>query len=900
MKKLLLFFTLHLVSSTIYSQSVPSDFYKPKVDFPVGSGPFFLAIGDLDGDGKPDIAVANFNDNSLSVLRNTSTIGAIGASSFAAKIDFATGNSPTKVAIGDIDADGKADLVVANYLSNTISVLRNTSTAGNISFAAKVDFATGANPEFPAIGDIDGDGKPDVVVDNVGSNTISVLRNTSTSGSISFATKADFTTGSNPRELAVIDVDGDGKLDVAVANVSSNNISVLRNTSTSGTTTFAAKLDFATGDGPFALVATDADGDGKPDLAVTNAFSSTVSVLRNISTAGSISFAAKTDFATGTGGRGTPQGIAAGDADADGKPDLIVSNASANTISVLRNLSTTGTVSYAANVDFATGTSPLGVALGDIDGDGSPEVAVANNSSNTVSVLQRVVTNTAPVITSNGGGAVADTSIAENIAIVTNVFATDVDAGTTITYNIPAIGGADSSKFVINSTNGELRFKTAPNFDMPTDVGANNVYEVIVVASDGVLGDTQTVRVTITNVNEAPVIVSSGGGSTGNENIPENSTFVVGVLATDQDAGSTITYSISGGVDQSKFTINNTTGGLSFITAPNFEAPTDFGADNIYVVTVRATSGSLSDEQTIAVSIRNVNEAPSITSNGGGDNSSISIPENTTAVTTVTATDPDAGTTMKYSKSGGADSSKFVIDSTSGALRFTTAPDFEAPTDADANNTYIVIVRASDGTNTDEQTLTVAVTNVAETSLPANLVNVKAYQKGTAIQVEWTSLTELNVDRFEVEKSTDGQTFTTLGTIQARGNSTGHVNYSLPDHAAQGGSNYYRIKAIDKNGTAQYSSVVRVNVGSSNRSITVYPNPVTTNTISLQLSNLERGKYTVTLTNKLGQQLYYSVIEHNGGSSTQTLRINSSFPKGSYQLQVIGDDVRMTKQLIKQ
>jgi hypothetical protein len=91
-----------------------------------------------------------------------------------------------------------------------------------------------------------------------------------------------------------------------------------------------------------------------------------------------------------------------------------------------------------------------------------------------------------------------------------------------------------------------------------------------------------------------------------------------------------------------------------------------------------------------------------------------------------------------------------------------------------------------------------------------------------------------------------------------------------------------------------------VNVGNSNRSITVYPNPVTTNTISLQLSNLERGRYTVTLTNKLGQQLYRSVIEHNGGSSTQTLSINSSFPKGSYQLQVLGDDVRMTKQLIKQ
>ncbi|HEX8332163.1 MAG TPA: choice-of-anchor D domain-containing protein, partial [Segetibacter sp.] len=466
-----------------------------------------------------------------------------------------------------------------------------------------------------------------------------------------------------------------------------------------------------------------------------------------------------------------------------------------------------------------------------------------------------------------------------------------------LTINGISITGTDATMFVAGALtpSGPIAPNGSATFTVtftPTSTGFKTA--IINIANSDC--DESGYDFAISTASPAPVITSSGGGDFGNENIEENTTAVVTVVA----SGSSNTYSISGGVDQNKFTINSTTGALSFITAPDFENPTDFGRDNIYVVTVKASDATGSDEQSIAVSIRNVNEAPSITSNGGGSTSTVSVPENTTAVTTVTATDADAGTTMKYSKSGGADSSKFTIDSLSGALRFTTAPDFENPTDADRNNTYFVVVRARDGTNTDDQTMTVTVTDVSESSLPANLVNVKAYQKGTAIQVEWTSVTEINVDKYEVEKSTDGQSFAPLGTVQARGNSTRHVNYSLPDHAAQSGSNYYRIKSIDKNGTVQYSSVVRVNVEKGNGAITIYPNPVTTNTISLQLNNLERGKYTVTLTNKLGQQLYSSVIEHNGGSSTQTLRITGSFPQGSYQLQMIGDDVRMTKQLIKQ
>ena len=118
-----------------------------------------------------------------------------------AKVDFATGADPHSVAIGDLDRDGKSDLVVANNSAGTVSVFRNTSASGSIdasSFVAKVDFSIGTNPKSVAIGDLDGDGKPDLAVVNGNGITVSVLRNKSVSGSIttsSFAAKVDFSTG---------------------------------------------------------------------------------------------------------------------------------------------------------------------------------------------------------------------------------------------------------------------------------------------------------------------------------------------------------------------------------------------------------------------------------------------------------------------------------------------------------------------------------------------------------------------------------------------------------------------------------------------------------------------------------------------------------------------------------
>jgi len=231
--------------------SITSTSFASKVDFTTGIQPYNIAISDVDGDGKPDLAATNEYSHTVSIFRNTSTSGSVTASSFAPKVDFATGSYG--IAISDVDGDGKPDLVVTG--GNTVSVFRNTSTSGAVtagSFAPKVDFLTGsssASSMCVAICDVDGDGKPDLVVANDANDTVSVFRNTSTTGTItanSFASKVDFAAGW-AHSIAVGDVDGDGKPDIVVANANANTISVLKNTSTSGSITassFAPKVVF--------------------------------------------------------------------------------------------------------------------------------------------------------------------------------------------------------------------------------------------------------------------------------------------------------------------------------------------------------------------------------------------------------------------------------------------------------------------------------------------------------------------------------------------------------------------------------------------------------------------------------------------------------------------------------
>ena len=299
-----------------------------------------------------------------------------------------------------------------------------------------------------------------------------------------------------------------------------------------------------------------------------------------------------------------------------------------------------------------------------------------NTDSQAIAVTVTDVNEFTPVITSNGGGPTAAVNVAENTTAVTTVTATDADASASLTYSIS--GGADAALFAINPTTGALSFVSAPNAENPTDAGGNNVYDVTVQASDGTNTDTQAIAVTVTDVNEfAPVITSNGGGATAASQCSRKHHGRDHGHRHRRRCSASLSYSISGGADASAFAINSTTGALSFVSAPDFENPSDTGLDGTYDVVVQVSDGTNVDSQAIAVTVTDQNEAPTITS-GNGNTATYQVNENISAVATIVAVDPDTTGSTTFSIAGGADSALFQIDASTGELSFISAPNFES------------------------------------------------------------------------------------------------------------------------------------------------------------------------------------------------------------------------------
>jgi len=187
-----------------------------------------------------------------------------------------------------------------------------------------------------------------------------------------------------------------------------------------------------------------------------------------------------------------------------------------------------------------------------------------------------------------------------------------------------------------------------------------------------------------------------------------------------------ISYSLVG-ADASKFAIDNT-GKVAFVAAPDFEAPADAGANNVYDLRVVASNGTNTSEQDVAITVTNVNEGPLFTSP-----SAFSVAENTTVAANLTAVDPDAGTVFLYTITGGADAALFDIDAATGVVTFKTAPNFEAPQDAGGNNVYDVDVAVDDQNGlVGEASLVITVTDAVDTATFTGTSRVDTFTAPTA------------------------------------------------------------------------------------------------------------------------------------------------------------------------
>jgi hypothetical protein len=329
------------------------------------------------------------------------------------------------VAIGDLDGDGKPDMVVANTYDGSVWVYRNLSTNGTLasaSFAPPVVFAIGGGGDSIyalTLADLDGDGRLDIVVANRNFNIVSIFQNLSSPGSLttgSFGTRVDLSVPGVPSGLAVADLDGDGKPEIVTANNNSSSVSILQNVSTGGLLTsssFAAPLNLAVGSGPWTVALVDVNGDGKPDIITVNQNDSThkVSILRNLAVIGTLT---TSSFAPAVSLPGSGEYLTVGDLDGDGKPDVVVGYYSGASIYVYRNTVTNGSLttnSFASPIGFGAGGDVHAVALADLDGDGKPDV-VAVSQGDKLSVFKN--TSTPGSFTSGSLGTRIDYPVGSN------------------------------------------------------------------------------------------------------------------------------------------------------------------------------------------------------------------------------------------------------------------------------------------------------------------------------------------------------------------------------------------------------------------------------------------------------------------------------------------------------
>ena len=353
--------------------------------------PIWVAVADLNGNGPQDLAIADPNADTVTVLIGN------GTGEFLPGPDspYVVGTNPKSVAIGDFNGDGLPDLAVANANDGTVTVLLN-SKSGVFTAATNSPFAVGADPTSMVEGEFNKDGKLDLAFANELGNNVTLLLGNG-SGGFTAATSSPFAVGNGPHSLVAADFNGDGNLDLAVANATDGTVTVLLGNGSGGFTA-ASGSPFPAGADPIFVAEGNFNGDSKPDLALVNEGNDTVTVLLN-NGSGGFTESPGSPFPVGS----QPVCVAVGDFNGDGNSDLVVTNSGSNNVTELYG-NGKGGFTEAPGSPFNVGTDPEFVAVADFNKDGKPDLAVANSDDSTVSVLLNTYSATAPVTVSAASG----------------------------------------------------------------------------------------------------------------------------------------------------------------------------------------------------------------------------------------------------------------------------------------------------------------------------------------------------------------------------------------------------------------------------------------------------------------------------------------------------------------
>jgi VCBS repeat-containing protein len=657
--------------------------FGPAANVTVGDGPASVAVGDFNGDGNPDLAVANQLSSTVSVL-----LGSAGGGFTRQTPDLAVGDFPVSIAVGDFNGDNDSDLAVASGFSGTVSVLLGGNGA---SFTRQTpDISIGGTPWSVGVGDFNGDGDPDLAVANQASNNVSVLLG---GAGGSFTRQApDLAVGFGPTSVGVGDFNGDHDPDLAVANQFDGTVSVLLGTAGGGFSGPTPAGNY-NGSDPVSVAVGDFNGDGDPDLAVGDMSPGEILVLLG-GAGGSFSGPATLTVDSGV------SSVAVGDFNGDADPDLAVANFNFGRVSVL-----VGGVggSFSGPANFAAGSGSPAVAVGDFNRDGKPDFAVASFNSDTVSVrLNTTVTNQAPTAAADAYSTAEDTALTVNAP---GVLANDSDPdGNTLSA---AVGSGPSHGTLSLSANGLFTYTPAANF--------NGSDSFTYRASDGTLtSDLATVTLTVTAVNDAPTAAADTYSTA------EDTTLTVGapgVLANDSDPdGNTLSAAVESAPSHGTLTLN-ADGSFSYIPAANYHGSDSFS--------YRASDGSLASNQaTVTIMITATNDGPTAADDA------YSTAEDTTLTVGAPGvlandTDPDGDTLSAVAGSGPSHGT--LSRSANGSFIYTPAANY--------HGTDSFTYRASDDT-VESSPATVTITVSAVNDAPTAAADTYTTAEDTPLTVD--------------------------------------------------------------------------------------------------------------------------------------------------------------------
>ncbi|NOT33177.1 MAG: hypothetical protein HOP12_03305 [Candidatus Eisenbacteria bacterium] len=359
--------------------------------FPTGGGPIAATRGDFNEDGIEDLATPNFVDGTVSVLLGEG-VGGVGAGSFASPLTYFAGALPSCAVSGDWNGDGIADLAIGNNGSSNVSILFGKGSAGigNGQFMSSSTVSGVSAPMDLAKGDFNEDGILDLVAVG-GASTATLLFGNGASGvgNGTFSVGPTLTDLISPRAVQVADFDEDGIWDLAIAHDPGARVYRGAGTGGKGNGTFGPGTTYPCGVTPFSIAASDFDADGIVDLAIGNITSNNISILigQGNGGIGTGAFVAGGSFPAND----APYGVKVADWSGDGIVDLVVANnTSARSVSILvgGGSASVGDGSFDAPTTFATTGPPRNTQVGDFDEDGATDVVSVNASSSSVNLLE--------------------------------------------------------------------------------------------------------------------------------------------------------------------------------------------------------------------------------------------------------------------------------------------------------------------------------------------------------------------------------------------------------------------------------------------------------------------------------------------------------------------------------